>query len=715
MKKIEFRLVSYFVIIFYAFTLFHPSPTLAKPHYTVIINQVRGDSCCQPGSVKNLKQQLEYLQNNNLTANFVLRYDALFQPEIITKLKNSNHQIGAYLEIIPSLTQAAAITHQSDETKWYQAQNAYLVGYSQEQRQKIIDVYMNKFQQELGYYPQLTTAWMIDAWSLSYLKKQYGVLVHQITREQFGTDSYTLSGGPPHYPYWPNSNWALIPNATKNTTMPLIVRQTISDPVYNYGDQSNSYTSQPNDYLLREASTTYFKHLFLQAHNQPQANLTFALLGLENSMTDNIQQEFAKQLDFVGQWQNEAENQVINASAFYHWYRQNYQPSFIYQGQNQNEPAEKAWWLTTDNYRLRVRLSDHNLFIADIRIYDPNLEGPYFAKQANLLGWWIVPYVLDGSRFLADGAGVETNFFTSSNDYLLNRQAKLGEPSQILLASDVNADNLQSEKNNEYFEIRLADKVLLKANEDSFCFVSEDEADQSTAKQAPALAKVMGNLNKLTWVDREGHFQWGLQPISATPSSSSISAILSSSSTPSNSETPSNSSDSYLKCFVPKIDPRNFTKQRDMYPQLLFPELKIQNISAEKTNASLNNRWAVAQRNPLRLVVAPRDDGDNMVLAKEKIEVKTEPATDITINTPNPENGLVFIDLNHPQPSKVEIHLSLGSFAQNLTGYFVPNCYDDKLYCLTHPRQTWWFVQNWLGDKARQKQEEIDKAAQFID
>ncbi|MEA2056091.1 MAG: hypothetical protein U9O78_00015 [Patescibacteria group bacterium] len=46
MKKIEFRLVLYLVIIFYAFTLLHPSPTLAKPHYTVIINQVRGDSCC---------------------------------------------------------------------------------------------------------------------------------------------------------------------------------------------------------------------------------------------------------------------------------------------------------------------------------------------------------------------------------------------------------------------------------------------------------------------------------------------------------------------------------------------------------------------------------------------------------------------------------------------------------------------------------------------
>jgi hypothetical protein len=50
-----------------------------------------------------------------------------------------------------------------------------------------------------------------------------------------GVDSYTLYGGPVHYPYYPSQNWALVPAAQNNENMPIIVRQTITDPVYNYG------------------------------------------------------------------------------------------------------------------------------------------------------------------------------------------------------------------------------------------------------------------------------------------------------------------------------------------------------------------------------------------------------------------------------------------------------------------------------------------------
>jgi hypothetical protein len=127
-----------------------------------------------------------------------------------------------------------------------------------------------------------------------------------------GVDSYTLYGGPAHYPYYPSQNWALVPSQQNNNEqIPVIVRQTITDPVNNYGDDSSSYTSQPNDYALRkEADFTYFEHLFKQAHSQKEQD-TFALIGLENSMPSEVQVEFVKQLNFVKKYQQEQQGQRV--------------------------------------------------------------------------------------------------------------------------------------------------------------------------------------------------------------------------------------------------------------------------------------------------------------------------------------------------------------------------------------------------------------------
>ncbi len=130
------RKLTSLIIFLPVFLLYFPQPVQAKPHYNLIINQVRGHDCCQPGSIDHLEQQLNSLEQYNLTANFVLRYDALSHPETIQLLQNSPHQLGGYLEIIPSLAQTANVDYQDDESNWYQAQHTYLVGYAQPERKK---------------------------------------------------------------------------------------------------------------------------------------------------------------------------------------------------------------------------------------------------------------------------------------------------------------------------------------------------------------------------------------------------------------------------------------------------------------------------------------------------------------------------------------------------------------------------------------------------
>jgi len=155
---------------------------------------------------------------------------------------------------------------------------------------------------------------MIDSWSLNYVRDQYGVRVHELTKEQYETDSYTLYGGIFNLPYFASRNHLLLPATTADGMM--IMRQTVSDIDRNYGSSKAHFTSQPNDYLENPDKTdfSYFENLLNMAENQNE-NSKFALLGLENSLSmQTYQEEFITQLQFISEKQAQDED---NYSIFY--------------------------------------------------------------------------------------------------------------------------------------------------------------------------------------------------------------------------------------------------------------------------------------------------------------------------------------------------------------------------------------------------------------
>ena len=54
----------------------------------LIINQVRGNECCDEGNENALVQQIDSIKRNNLKGNFALRYDVLSNPAYTKILKN---------------------------------------------------------------------------------------------------------------------------------------------------------------------------------------------------------------------------------------------------------------------------------------------------------------------------------------------------------------------------------------------------------------------------------------------------------------------------------------------------------------------------------------------------------------------------------------------------------------------------------------------------
>lgn len=677
MEIIPLRFRPFLVILFLSiFVTVFNSPAdaigdVSQNHFTIILNQVRGSECCGVGSLDNLKFQQAGLKKLNLIGNFALRYDVLTDSSFMSVVESDEQsEYGALLEITPELAKKAGAVYKSDVSKWYEAQNAFLIGYSQPDRKKIIDTYMGEFKEQLGFYPKFSSAWMIDAWSLAYLKQNYGISTHQLTREQFGTDSYTLYGGPVHYPYYPSKNWALIPDSSSET-MPLIIRQTISDPVYVYGDKTDSYTSQPNDYFLRNDTTEYFKHLFTQAHTQV-GSYTFALVGLENSMSEPMQTEFMKQLDFIYSWQNmSSNNKVVSVSDFELWRRSQVGAKMsIYHGVSSKDEAEQAWWINTSKYRARVRLSSGNLSITDLRIYDKNFRDPYYESEAKSLGWWVVPFVLDGSRYFegsSDGTIIK-------NDNLKNRPVGVGNPIGINLDKDV--EGLVVEET-EYGK-------LFKTDNKQLVLFGDDQIKLFAQPNLESLNQLPKPLVDLGWTAEDGKNSWGF-----------------------------NFKDFVLKPFV---SISNLDLVRNSFKSMLFPEKQLETFDAEKSSLYVNNDYAQVGRNPVRLVLFPKNaQGTGILLPKYPQIMSSKEVKDISVHEQHQNNGMIFIDLSNDKPLETTVTVKYEDFEKKLQVYFSPNCKNEKLYCLLHPKQFWWYLKTYLGDKTRAEEEIKQKTELFVD
>ncbi|PWU23590.1 hypothetical protein C5B42_02395 [Candidatus Cerribacteria bacterium 'Amazon FNV 2010 28 9'] len=657
------------VFIFLFSVLFFLFPTLVfadAQHVTVIINQIRGTECCGVGSLHNFEQQVQMLSSHQLHGTFALRFDALQNPPFNATAKlalQQGNELGGLLEITPQLASASGVAYRGTPDKWYEAQNAFLIGYTPAERLKLIDTYMHQFQVDFGITPTTTVAWMIDPVSLQYLKQKYGVTVHELTREQWGTDSYTLYGGPPNNPYIPSDNWALVPAASDSGKMPLIVRQTITDPVQTYGDPTSTYTSQPNDYERRGVGLEYFTHLFTQAQTQPFGN-TFALVGLENSMEQTYQDSFGKQLSFIAQWQkNNPDDMVMTAKQYGQWWRT--QPTEhinVYEGND--DTVGKAWWITTTRYRVRLREDNNQLYIDDIRMYDPSFTDPYIEQPAQQLGYWVVPFFLDGSRIL-DGDN-NYGFTTSIQDNLQNRKSEYLQPSRITLVQHIqNSITLQQQNGCVVVDDGTSTNV-------SFCSTQFSLPSHSSWHDNNIYTKhiIQQDGSSLIW--KAANDQSFMQ-LSAQQNGN-------------------------VTTYSPQLMNNVLDEERMARYPLLFPQLSGHPLSVTQSSVYVNNTFAIAGRNPARLVLFPKDAQGYPITLDLDPTVMTDPYVPTSVYTEHTGNGMFFIDAVSAVPQKVSIHVQVGDFSQTRTVYFAPDCKHMISYCIFHPTQVWWYVRNIAQD-----------------
>lgn len=128
-------------------------------------------------------------------------------------------ELGVWIEVVRPLVEAVGVEWRGRpgyDWDWY-VNPGFLMAYTKEQKEKIIDELMVKFREVFGFYPKTAGSWLLDAYSVEYMKEKYGIVTFGICREQMSVDAYTLWGGPYNQPYYPSKNNILCPAQSAET------------------------------------------------------------------------------------------------------------------------------------------------------------------------------------------------------------------------------------------------------------------------------------------------------------------------------------------------------------------------------------------------------------------------------------------------------------------------------------------------------------------
>jgi hypothetical protein len=343
-----------------------------------------------------------------------------------------------------------------------------------------------------------------------------------------------------------------------------------------------------------------------------------------------------------------------------------------------------------------LRQSINNVFIDDLRIYHPQFTDPYTSYQAFQAGYWVIPDLIDGGRWYnADQKKPILNRLfdppqLTSSIYQPAQVDTSGEPSQLKLpASAPNAQlQIKVEQDNQqiraFYQSKDQEEIVLTFKSDQIeitpaattleliSFKPDMRLNQSK-KQIINLA----DQTEIRWPEEKPLLQM-------KKSCSEQSCVLSFQS-----------------------QPELLTETRENYYPFLFPEKKAREVSAKNTLIFAHNHYALANQNPVRLVIAPFDQKNYPTGLENSPLLVTEPAVDrISQPTISSNHVATYFDLHHSQPLQVKVTVDLGNnINKTETVYFAPNCKISKQYCLTHPRQAWWYLRFRMWDWLRTKLE----------
>lgn len=354
-------------------------------------------------------EQVKLVNKYDLPATFLLQYDALINPlyqDLLKNKLNTQSEIGAWWELTQPQIEAAGIKWRGEHSWVSHANIAFSTGYSKEERERLVDVYMAKFKEIFGSYPKSVGSWFIDAHTLAYMYDKYHIVASCNCKDQIGTDGYTLWGGYWNQAYYPSKQNAYMPAQTTEGQIPVpIFRMLGSDPIYQYddglGNERQGVISLEPVYKKAGMDRQWVDYFLESIVNQPCLAFNYAQAGQENSFTwSNMRKGLEMQIPILDSLRKENKIQIETLEQSGKWFKEQFAVSpatAVTTLSDIRGEGNKTVWFNSRYYRANLLWGKDFFRFRDIHLFDENYKSAYLDKPGtgNQFLFFTLP-VVDG-------------------------------------------------------------------------------------------------------------------------------------------------------------------------------------------------------------------------------------------------------------------------------------------------------------------------------
>ena len=339
-----------------------------------------------------VEEQLNLVNKYNLPATFLLQYDALIRPEYQELMRtqlNKDSEVGGWFEITQPQVEAAGLKWRGEHSWVSTANIAFSTGYTQEEREKLVDVYMEKFKEIFGSYPKSMGSWYIDAHTLGYMYDKYGIIASCNCKDQIGTDGYTLWGGYWNQAYYPSRLNGYMPAQTKKGQIPVpVFRMLGSDPIYQYddglGNERQGVTTLEPVYVHAGMSKQWVEYFLESIVDQPCLAFNYAQAGQENSFTwDGMRKGLEIQIPMLDSLRQINKIRVETLAESGKWFKENFKTTpatAVTTLRDIRNEGNKTVWFNSRYYRTSLLWKGSAFMFRDIHLFDEGFKSDYVDK-----------------------------------------------------------------------------------------------------------------------------------------------------------------------------------------------------------------------------------------------------------------------------------------------------------------------------------------------
>ncbi len=359
-----------------------------------IINFIRAVEPREPVDLMEpVVEQIKLMKKHNLKGTFLLQYDALIMPEYSELLKSldpEQFEIGVWHEVVQPMVEKAGLVWRGRFPWDWHAHCGFSVGYTKEEREKLIDVLFEDFKEIMGYYPKVFGSWLFDSHTIRYAHSKYGLDAVCNCKEQYGTDGYTLWGGYYGQGYYPAKTNVFIPAGTKENQINVpVFRMLGCDPVYQYDKGTDLHrdvtwqqvSSLEPVYEESGGSPRWVDWYMKENFNGECLSFGYAQAGQENSFSwQGMKEGLEYQFPLFEKLQLEGKIQVEPLGDTGRRYKETYKTTpastisvhTAYDDENKN-----SVWYSSKYYRINLYGDGGKMRIRDLHVFSEKFIDPY--------------------------------------------------------------------------------------------------------------------------------------------------------------------------------------------------------------------------------------------------------------------------------------------------------------------------------------------------